>query len=88
MRSPHFIIISNAGEKRARHTAIQFEQIRAVFREVSIPDKPGPAPVIPVLALKDEQSLRLLIPQFWTGDHARPAGVFPIAWVSAISRST
>ncbi len=76
MRSPHFIIISNAGEKRARHTAIQFEQIRAVFREVSIPDKPGPAPVIPVLALKDEQSLRLLIPQFWKGDHARPAGVF------------
>jgi len=76
VRSPHFIIISNAGEKRARHTAIQFEQIRAVFREVSIPEEAGPTAVIPVLALKNEQSLRLLIPQFWKGDHARPAGIF------------
>jgi hypothetical protein len=32
VRSPNFIVVSNAGEKEARKTAVHFEQIRAVFR--------------------------------------------------------
>ncbi|MFZ0886628.1 MAG: hypothetical protein WAN14_24715, partial [Candidatus Acidiferrales bacterium] len=33
VRSANFIVVSNAGEKQARKTAIRFEQIRAVFRQ-------------------------------------------------------
>ncbi len=74
--SPHFVVVSNAGEKAARRTALQFEQIRAVFREVLPDDARRSSPTITVLALKNEASLRWLIPQYWKGYHARPAGIF------------
>jgi hypothetical protein len=35
VRSPNFIVVSNAGEKEARKTAVHFEQIRAVFSTVA-----------------------------------------------------
>ena len=34
LRSPNFIVITNASEKQARRVAYQFEMIRAVFRQV------------------------------------------------------
>lgn len=77
VRSPHFVVVSNAGEKAARRSAIQFEQIRAVFLTVLANGKSrATTPTITVLALKNEASLRSLIPQYWKGYHARPAGIF------------
>lgn len=32
LRSPHFVVVTNAGEGKARRAAYQFEMIRAVFR--------------------------------------------------------
>lgn len=55
-RSPNFIVVSNAGEKQARKTAVEFEEIRAVYRQ-SIPLVGShPSPVITILAVKDEDS--------------------------------
>jgi len=65
VRSPHFIVVSNANEHDARRVAEQFEIVRAVFRENfgigSIDDQP-----IVILAAKDEETLRPLLPEAWT----------------------
>src|SRR5262245_59274437 len=56
VRSPHFIVVSNANEHAARRVAEQFEVIRAVFQEhfgsSSVDDQP-----IMILAAKDEDTL-------------------------------
>jgi tetratricopeptide (TPR) repeat protein len=75
-RSPNFIVVSNAGEKQARKTAIRFEQIRAVFRrELELASK-HESLVISILAVKDEDSMKTLLPEYWVKGHAHPAGMF------------
>jgi Tfp pilus assembly protein PilF len=76
VRSPNFIIVSNAGEKQARRTAIQFEQIHTLFREGLSVAQGHPSPVITIFALKDEKSLGDLLPDYWTRGHMHPSGVF------------
>ncbi len=75
-RSQNFIVVSNAGEKQARKTDVQFEQIRALFREYLMIAKDHPSPVITIIAAKDENSMREFMPEFWAKGHAHPAGVF------------
>jgi hypothetical protein len=75
-RSPNFIVVCNAGEKQTRRTAIRFEQIRAVFRrELELASK-HESPVITILAVKDEDSVKALLPEYWAKGHAHPAGMF------------
>lgn len=76
VRSPHFVIVCNAGEKQARKTAVQFEQIRTLFRQVITIAAKSPSPVITIFAVKDEGSLRELLPEYWVKGHAHPAGIF------------
>ena len=76
VRSPNFIIVSNAGEKQARRTAIQFEQVHTLFREGLAVAQGHPSPVITIFALKDEKSLGDLLPDYWTRGHMHPSGVF------------
>ncbi len=76
VRSPNFIILSNAGEKQARKAAIQFEQIHTLFREGLAVAQGHPSPVITVFALRDEKSLGEFLPEYWTKGHMHPSGVF------------
>ena len=76
VRSPNFVVVSNAGEKQARKAALQFEQIRAVFRQSLQNVNKHPSPVVTVLAVKDEGSMRELLPEYWTKGHSHPAGLF------------
>ncbi len=76
VRSANFIVVSNAGEKQARKTAIRFEQIRAVFRQSLAVASAHPSPLITILAVKDEDSMRALLPEYWAKGHAHPAGIF------------
>lgn len=76
VRSPNFIVVSNAGEKQARKTALQFEQIREVFRKSLAVANSHPSPVITILAVKDEQSMRELLPEYWVKGHSHPGGLF------------
>src|SRR6185437_1647620 len=78
-RSPNFIVVSNAGEKQARKTAVQFEQIRAVFREALPIASAHPSPVITSLAVKDQDSMRQLAPEDWVKGHAHHSGWFAFA---------
>ena len=77
VRSPNFIVVSNSGESQARKIDVQFEQIRSLFRDSLSHVKNTPSPVITILAVKDEDSLRELLPEYWAEKgHAHPAGIF------------
>jgi tetratricopeptide (TPR) repeat protein len=76
LRSPNFIVVSNAGEKQARKAAQHFEQIRSVFRSSLAVASEHPTPQITIFAVKDEKSLSELLPEFWTKGHSRLAGYF------------
>lgn len=76
VRSPNFVIVCNAGEKQARKSALQFEEIRVVFRQSFKFAGEHPSPVITVLAVKDEDSMRELMPEYWTKGHTHPGGLF------------
>ncbi len=78
VRSPNFIVVSNAGEKQARKAALQFEQIRAVFRQSLEVANKYPGPSVTVLAAKDEGTMRELLPEYWVKGHTHPAGLFAI----------
>lgn len=76
-RSQNFIVVSNAGPQQARNTAIQFEQIRDLFRRSMPFTKDHPTPIITILAAKDENTLKELLPEYWAEKgHAHPAGIF------------
>jgi tetratricopeptide (TPR) repeat protein len=78
VRSPHFTVISNSGEKQARRAAGQFEQFRNVI-ETSLPRvRVDPNTPLVIFAVKDEDSLKLLLPQFrdrlaWTAGIFQPS---------------
>jgi len=76
VRSPHFIVVSNAGEKEARQTAVRFEQIRTLFRQMITIAANAPSPTITIFAVKNEGSLRDLLPEYWVKGHSHPAGIF------------
>lgn len=78
-RSPHFIVVSDAGEKKARQMAAQFERIREVYRQ-ALPSVrvDTPAPLV-IFAARNEKSFRQLLPAYWEQSDrrlARPLGMF------------
>ena len=76
-RSPNFTVYSDAGERRARAVAWQFEQVRAALSRL------WPwarfdfgAPVV-VYAARDERSMRALLPHHFEGRNAiKPGSLF------------
>ena len=77
LRSPNFIVVTNAGEGQARRTAYQFEMIRAVIRS-HLGQKQGSVeqPVI-IIGTKDENTLKSMLPEFWAQKGAaHPAGFY------------
>jgi len=54
VRSPHFLVFSNAGEREARRIADQFEQIRGLFHAAFTNLRVDPAQPVLILAAKNE----------------------------------
>jgi tetratricopeptide (TPR) repeat protein len=76
LRSPNFIVVTNDNEKHARLVARQFELIRGVFLQY-FRRSGSTDPAITILAAKDEQTLRGLVPEFWQKKNSmHPAGMF------------
>src|ERR1700722_8586763 len=65
--TPHFRVISNASEKDARHTAIQFERMRSVFARVFPDANIDTATPMVVLALQDKRNFQALEPAVYLG---------------------
>jgi hypothetical protein len=75
--SPNFSVISNAGEKRSREVAWQFEQIRAAMLALWPWMKGDLDRPVFVVAAKDENTMKLLAPQYWEkGGRSHPDSVF------------
>lgn len=72
VKSAHFTVISDAGEKAARKTAWQFEQIRLALLQVWPWAKIDSGRPFVVFAARDENTLRTLGPQYWEGKRFRP----------------
>jgi len=77
VRSPHFVVASNAGEIAARAVARDFEEIRALFHSTFPELRVDPAQPIVILATRDEATMRVIAPDEFGGpEHVQPAGVF------------
>jgi tetratricopeptide (TPR) repeat protein len=76
VRSQHFTIVSDAGTKAAADADVHFEQIRMLLRRaIPVADR-SYEPVITVFAVKNENSMRTLLPEYWKKGRVHPAGIF------------
>jgi len=75
VKSPHFVVVSNADEGKARRAAGDFERIRAVFLNALEDSRDESEPVV-VLAVKNQDGLQELLPDYWDREGPRPDGVF------------
>jgi tetratricopeptide (TPR) repeat protein len=77
VRSAHFVVSSNAGEREARRIADQFEQIRALFHAAFANLRVDPAQPVLILAAKNENTMKMLLPEDWeVKGHVHPAGLY------------
>jgi hypothetical protein len=82
VRSPNFLVLTDSSEKQGRNVVLQFELIRAVFRQFF--NIPGAAkdPVVTIIAIKNEDGLKRLMPGFWaskgllSSESSLPAGLY------------
>jgi tetratricopeptide (TPR) repeat protein len=77
VRSAHFVVSSNAGDREARRIADQFEQIRALFHAAFANLRVDPAQPVLILAAKNENTMKMLLPEDWeVKGHVHPAGLY------------
>jgi tetratricopeptide (TPR) repeat protein len=75
VRSPHFSVATDAGEKRGREVAMRFEQMRAVFGALLVKAKVTTPIPLQIIAFRNSKELRQVSPIF----HGKPtelAGLF------------
>lgn len=77
VRSPHFTVNTNGGEKEARKIADQFEQIRQMFHSAFGSLRVDPGQPIVIVAAKNENTMKLFLPEEWeVKGHIHPAGLY------------
>jgi tetratricopeptide (TPR) repeat protein len=74
VRSPHFTVLSNAGEHEGRLTAEQFEEIRSMFEQRYPKLRVDAGKPTVIFALKNEDSLKLFLPSYGTNPNAMKLG--------------
>jgi len=80
VRSEHFRVVSDGSDQDARRMAREFEQMRAVFsRQFSALRLDSGAPLL-VLAVRDENGMKALVPEHWKTKGVKPAGMFRQGW--------
>ncbi len=75
VRSPHFSVITDAGEKRGREVALRFEQMRSVFGTLILRDRVNIPIPLQVVAFRNSKGLRQFLP-LWKGKPIEAAGIF------------
>jgi tetratricopeptide (TPR) repeat protein len=77
VKTGHFTVVSNAGERTTRRLAWQLEQVRSATSTLWAWAKPDLNKPLSIIVLKDEHSLRAFAPQYWeTRGSVRPAAVW------------
>ena len=77
VKSPNFIVVSNASEGEARRIADQFEQFREMFHE-SFPNlRVDLGKPLVIMAVKNEDGMKTLLPGYWeVKGRVHPDGLF------------
>ena len=82
IKSPHFSVVTDAGEKRGRDAAARFEQMRAVFGTLMVNANVNTPVPLQIIAFRNGKELRQFTPIF-QGKATQNAGLF----VSGTDRS-
>jgi tetratricopeptide (TPR) repeat protein len=64
VHSPHFSVVTNAGEKRGREIALRFEQMRSVFGQLMVKNKVNIPVPLQIIAFRNTKELRQHGPMF------------------------
>lgn len=75
IRSPHFSVITDAGEKRGREVAMRFEQMRAVFGTLFNQVKVNLPIPLQIVAFHNTREFRQFAP-LWHGKPTEASGLF------------
>jgi Flp pilus assembly protein TadD len=75
VRSPHFSVVTDAGEKRGREAAMRFEQMRAVFGTLLVKAKVNLPVPLQIVALRNSKEVEQFAPM-WNGKPTKVTGLF------------
>jgi tetratricopeptide (TPR) repeat protein len=75
IQSPHFSVVTDAGEKRGRETAMRFEQMRAVFGTLMTKANVNLPVPLQIVAFRNSKELAQFAP-LWNGKPVQLAGLF------------
>lgn len=75
IRSPHFSVVTDAGERRGRDAALHFEQMRAVFGAIMVKAKVTTPTPLQIVAFRNTKEMRQFAPLF-KGKPTQVAGLF------------
>lgn len=75
VRSPHFSVVTDAGEKRGREVAVRFEQMRAVFGALMTKAKVTLPTPLQIVAFRNGKEMRQFVP-LWRGKPTEVSGLF------------
>jgi tetratricopeptide (TPR) repeat protein len=75
VRSPHFSVVTDAGEKRGREVAMRFEQMRAVFGALLTKANVSLPIPLQIVAFRNSKEMRQVTPLF-NGKPVQDAGFF------------
>ncbi len=77
VKSGHFTVVSNAGDRTTRRLVWQLEQVRSATSTLFAWAKADLVKPLRVIVVKDENSMRVWAPQYWEDRRAvRPASVW------------
>jgi len=75
IKSPHFTVVTDAGEKRGRDVALRFEQMRQVFGSLVLRGEVKTSRPVQILAFKNTKGIRQVAPLF-KGKPVEVAGLY------------
>lgn len=75
IKSPHFSVVTDAGEKRGREVATRFEQMRAVYAALMVKAKVNIPIPLQIVAFRNTKEFRQFAP-LWHGKPTQLAGLF------------
>ena len=75
IKSPHFSVVTDAGEKRGRDVAVRFEQMRFVFGSLMTKAKVNTPIPLEIIAFRNSKELRQFAP-IWQGKPTELGGLF------------
>lgn len=73
--SPHFSVITDAGERRGRDVAVRFEQMRSVFGTLMTKANVNIPVPLQIVAFRNSKEFRQVAP-LWHGKPTQDAGLF------------